>query len=159
MMGGLVVAGLMQDLLMSAFSPEDDDGLKTYDKIPDYILEHNFVVLDPFGISERGYLKIPMPYLMNAFFNAGRMTSKALRGGVSPGAAIYSVMGTALNSLNPFGSGGNAFLNFVAPTFMDPLVDVATNTDFTGRHIAPDDNIYGGGDKASQRNWNNTKPA
>jgi hypothetical protein len=159
MMGGLIVAGLMQDLLMSALSPEDDDGLKTYDKIPDYILEHNFVVLDPFGISERGYLKIPMPYLMNAFFNAGRMTSKALRGGVSPGAAVYSVMGTALNSLNPFGSGGNAFLNFVAPTFMDPLVDVYTNTDFTGRHIAPEENIYGGGDKASQRYWNNTNPA
>jgi hypothetical protein len=42
---------------------------------------------------------------------------------------------------------------------MDPLVDVATNTDFTGKHIAPEENIYGGGDKASQRYWNNTNPA
>jgi hypothetical protein len=156
MMGGLIVAGLMQDMIMSALSPEDDDGLKTYDKIPDYILEHNMVFMTPW--TTRGYIKLPMPYLLNAFYNAGRITSKALRGGTSPGDALYSAMGTAIDSLNPFGSGGNAFLNAVAPTVLDPLIDIATNTDFTGKHIAPEESVTGGGDKASQRYWNNTDP-
>jgi len=156
---GLIVAGLMQDLLMSALSPTDDDGLKEYDKIPDFILEHNIVLLDPFGMTKRGYIKLPMPYLMNAIYNAGRMTGKAVRGGTSVGDAVYSTMGTMVESLNPFGSGGNKFLNFVAPTFMDPLVDVATNTKFTGQKIAPEEGAYGGDAKASQRYWNNTNPA
>ena len=46
---GVVVAGAVQDLLMSMLSPEDDDGEKTYDKIPEHILERNMVFMDPFG--------------------------------------------------------------------------------------------------------------
>ena len=62
-------------------SDEDEDGVKQYDKIPDYILEHNMVfmlpdVVDPFG---RGYVSIPMPYGMNAFHNVGVTLPRWLR--------------------------------------------------------------------------------
>lgn len=155
--GSVILAGVLQDALMSMISPEDDDGVKQYDKIPAYILEHNLVFMDPFGLSERGYFKIPLPYLMSAIHNAGRVVSAGVRGQMSPGEAFGSLAGTLADSLNPW-SGSNSFLNFVAPTILDPFVDLARNEDFTGRPIAPEASPYGGDEKASQRYWNNTSP-
>lgn len=156
--GAVLLAGLTQDLLMSMISPEDDDGEKVYDKIPDYILESNLVFMDVFGLTERGYFKVPMPYLMNGIYNAGRALSRGMRGGYTPGEAFNSVTGTLVESLNPFGSGGNAFLNFVAPTVMDPFVDLYTNKKFSGAPISPPENPFGVSEKDSQRYWNNTNP-
>ena len=39
-----VVAGFLQDQMLSMMSEEDEDGQKVVDKIPDYVLEHNFVI-------------------------------------------------------------------------------------------------------------------
>lgn len=150
-------AGLVQDILMSMLSEEDEDGVLQYDKIPDYILEHNLVYMDPFGISERGYFKIPLPYLMNGIYNAGRAAAASARGRYTPVEGAGSIVGTLIDSLNPW-AGTNSLLNFVAPTIADPIVDLATNLDFTGAPIAPPENPFGTSEKASQRYWNNTSP-
>lgn len=155
---GILAAGFMMDLLNALLSEEDDDGRLAYDKIPDYILEHNWVLPDLFGMSERGYYKIPMPYLMNGIFNFGRSVSRGMRGGYTPGEAMTSGVGTMAEALNPFG-GMHSFLNFVAPTVLDPFVDLARNEDFTEAPIAPPEPPFGVSDVASQRYWNNTNPA
>lgn len=151
-----VAAGALQDIIMSAISGIGDDGEKKYDKIPDHILETNMIILNP--ASETGYIKIPMPYLFNAAWNAGRAISRGIRGGYTIGETMNTVMGTAVSSLNPWGSGGS-FLNFVAPTVVDPLVDLTTNINFADAPIAPEKDMYSSVDLPAQRYWNNTSPA
>jgi hypothetical protein len=155
--GAVLLAGIMQDVIMSMISPEDDDGENQYDKIPNHILEHNIVFMDPFGISERGYAKLPMPYGMNAIFNAGRTVSRAMRGGYSFGEAANSMFGTMLDTMNPLG-GTYHWLNAVAPTVLDPFIDVYRNTGFDEKPIAQAESPFGVDKVASQRYWNNTNP-
>lgn len=156
---GVLTFGAMQDMLMSILSPEDDDGEKTYDKIPQHILEHNLVFLDPFGMSERGYFKFPLPYLMNGIYNWGRAASRTARGKYTTGEFMETGFMTMVDSLNPWG-GSNSFLNFVAPTAIDPVVDLYQNEDFTGKPIAPPLNPFDNtGENRSQQYWNNTNPA
>jgi hypothetical protein len=153
----VLVAGALQDMLMSMLFAKDDDGISQYDKIPEYVLQNNVVLADPFGLSNRGYFKIPMPYLMNSIWNAGRVASAAVRGHYTPGKAVNSMLGPFIESINPWG-GSNSFANFVAPTIADPIVDLIRNENFAGNPIAPPPNPYGGDEKASQRYWNNTSP-
>lgn len=149
----VIVAGAAQDMLMAALSPVGEDGESEYDKIPDYVLQTNMIFWNPFA--EKGYIKIPMPYLFNAVWNTGRVLSRTARGGYSVGEGMSSIFGTALESMNPWGSGGS-FLNFVAPTVVDPLVDLSMNTDFKGTPIAPEKDPFSATDIPSQRYWNNT---
>jgi hypothetical protein len=60
---GVVVAfGMLQDQLNSLLSDDDEDGEKKYDKIPEYALEHNWIFMDPLGLTDNGYIALPMPY-------------------------------------------------------------------------------------------------
>ena len=152
---GVVVAGVLQDVLNSMLSDVDDDEKKQYDKIPDHILKRSFVLMDPFQISERGYFSFPMPYGFNAFFNMGREMSKAARGESSPMKAAGNIAGTFIDSFNPIG-GSESFYNFMAPTIIDPLVDIGMNRDFTGRPIVPERGSFGVQLPESQKYWNNT---
>ena len=151
-----IAAGALQDIIMSALSPTGDDGQKEYDKIPEQVLETNMILFNP--LSERGYIKIPMPYLFNAAWNAGRAFMRTARGGYSMGEGLNSIAGTAAESLNPWGGGGS-WLNFVAPTVLDPAVELVANKNFMEAPIAPPENPYGVGDIPAQKYWNNTSPA
>ena len=152
---GIMVAGLMQDALNSMLSGEDEDGEKVYDKIPDYILKRSFIMMDPFGLTERGYLSFPMPYGFNAFFNMGREMGKVARGASTPMDGAGNILGTFVDAFNPVG-GSNSFFNFVAPTIADPLVDIARNRDFADRPIVPERGGFGVQTPDSQKYWNNT---
>jgi hypothetical protein len=152
---GIMVAGLMQDALNSMLSGEDEDGEKVYDKIPDHILKRSFIMMDPFGLTERGYLSFPMPYGFNAFLNMGREMGKVARGASSPMDGAGNILGTFVDAFNPVG-GSNSFFNFVAPTIADPLVDIARNRDFADRPIVPERGGFGVQPPESQKYWNNT---
>lgn len=149
-----IAGGVLQDALMQMLSAVGADGESEYDKIPESILETNIILPNPF--SERGYFKIPMPYIFNAAWNAGRAFSRTLRGGYSVGEGMGSIMGTLADAINPWGGGGT-FLNYVLPTIADPLADLATNKNFMGSPIAPPENPYASGTEIpSQKYWNRT---
>jgi hypothetical protein len=145
----------MQDALNSMLSGEDDDGEKIYDKIPDHILKRSFIMMDPFGLTERGYLSFPMPYGFNAFFNMGRELGKVARGASSPMDGAGNILGTFADAFNPLG-GTESFYNFVAPTIADPFIDIGMNRDFAGRTIVPERGGFGVQTPDSQKYWNNT---
>ena len=153
----VTAAGLLQDQLNSMMSDEDDDGRKIYDKIPDYILEHNLIIMDPFGISDRGYTAIPMPYGLNMAHNIGRATSQALRGGTTAGKATSSIVGTIVDTVNPLG-GTESFANFAAPTVLDPFIDVLENEDFSKKPIYKE-GYPGDRTPDSQKYWSTTNPS
>ena len=112
---------------------EDEDGVKDYDELPRYILEHN-LIFPTFGLSEDKFIKIPLPYGLNIATNFGRSLARASRGEYTVGQASRSIFGTAFESLSPFGGFDN-FYNFASPTFADPFVSVAINEDYKGDPI------------------------
>lgn len=155
LVAGIVAAGALQDMLNRMLSgDEDDNGVKDYDDIPDYVLETNWVFMLP---GSKEYISIPMPYGFNFFHNAGRNMSNAFSGSPvhNPGKSAMSTLMTAISSFNPIG-GVNSPLNFIAPTFADPLVDLATNKDFAGNDIVPERPTFGLEVPDSQKYWANT---
>jgi hypothetical protein len=143
--------------LNALLSEEDEDGLKQYDKIPDYILEHNFILPDPFGFSERSYIAIPMPYGLNMAHNIGRATSRAMRGGYDAGEATKTIIGTVANTINPLG-GAESVANLAAPTIADPFLNVMQNVNFAGNPIFKEA-FPGDTAPESQRYWSTTNPS
>ena len=162
--GGVVVAGILQDIINRALSGDDDDnGVTDYDDIPDYVLQTNFVMMDPLGIVPRtknggqGYFAFPMPYGFNAFWNLGRNMSAGVSGSPvhNPGKSAMNGLMGFLDAFNPLG-GVQSVWNFIAPTFADPLVDVITNKDFAGNDIVPERPSFGLPVPDSQKYWSNT---
>ena len=152
---GLLVAGFLQDQMLAAFSEDDEDGQKIYDKIPDYVLEHNYIL--PFGFGDRGYTSIPMPYGMNAFVNFGRSLSRYARGGYTEGQFFESGVMTAIDAFNPLG-GTESFFNFAAPTVIDPAVDLLENEDFAQKPVYKEGSPFGTPQPSSQLHWSTTSP-
>lgn len=154
---GIITAGFMHDVINAMMSGMDEDERKIYDKIPDDVLERNYVLMDPFGLSERGYYALPMPYGFNAFFNMGRNLSRVSRGEGEPMKTAGSIVMGFVDAFNPIG-GTQSFFNFVAPTILDPFVDLYSNRNFADRPIVPERSGFGPQSPDSQRFWSNTFP-
>lgn len=136
-LGGLVVFGMLQDQINSLMSGSGEDDEPLYDKLPDYKLENNIILMDPFGITEKGYIAIPLAYGANAFVNLGRSMSRNFRGEYTTSQTVTSIGSTFIDAFNPVG-GTESFLNFVVPTALDPVVALSMNMDFSGRRIYPE---------------------
>lgn len=155
MIAGIALAGFLNDSMNSMMSDTDPDGTLTFDKVKDWQLQNRMVFMDPFGMTERGYIAIPMPYGFSAFYNFGRSFSRALRGGYEPGEAMASALGGIVNSFNPI-TGSHSLANFVAPTVVDPIVDIYGNKDYKNDPIYKQPSQYGVQAPSSQLHWNNT---
>ena len=132
--GGIMAVGALMDTINAFFSDEDEDGIKEVDKIPDYVAEHNWVIMTPF-LEDTPYFSLPMPYGMNMLYNTGRAAAQYVRGGKRIDQASKSIGSTLLEVVNPLG-GSEHFLNFALPTVVDPFVSLyGTNKDFSGRDI------------------------
>ena len=154
--GGLIGYGLMQDFINSVISEEDEDEVLVYDKIPDYILEHNLVIATG-GLTDRGYIAIPMPYGLNAAVNTGRALGRTLRGEYSASEGANSMIMTAVDALNPLGGTEN-MANFAAPTVADPFIDIMRNENFAGVPIFKSQ-YPGDQSPDSQRYFNSVSPS
>lgn len=157
-LGGLFLFGLIQDQINSMMSEKGEDDEPLYDKLPDYKLENNIVLMDPFGLTDKGYIAIPLAYGANSFVNLGRAMSRNLRGGYTTSEAATSMVTTFIDAFNPVG-GTESFLNFVVPTALDPVVALSMNLDYSGRRIYPEA-FPGSIPKAnSQTYFSSTSPA
>lgn len=154
--GAVMVAGFMQDMIMSMLAGEDDEtGENKYDQIPDYILQNKMIFVDPTGVSENGFLSLAMPYGYNGAHNMGRALSRLIRGRYEVQDAVGTTVSTIVDAFNPLGA-SSSLLNFAAPTLADPIVDLYLNTDWAGRNIYPKTNPFQPDIPLSQRHWNNT---
>ena len=154
---GIIAAGVLQDQINSLLSDEGEDGKLTYDKIPEYVLEHNFIIMNPF--SERGYISIPMPYGLNMAHNVGRAMSQLARGGTDLKGAGNSIVGTTIDTLSPIGGIWDYGIdNAVAPTIADPFIDIISNEDFTGKPVFKE-GFPGDRTPSSQLYWSTTSPS
>lgn len=157
--GSIIVAGFIMDQLAAAMSDDDDDEEKIYDKIPPHVLESNIVVMDPMGLTSRGYFTIPLPYGLHMAFNAGRSLSRASRGEYSAGQATQSILNNVLDTINPIG-GSESFANFVFPTVADPFIDMLENEDYANKSIYKEALAFDRTpEPRSQMYWSTTSPS
>jgi len=146
-LAGLAVAGFAIDMMNAFLSPEDDEGLNEYDDIPEYILEHNIIIMIPEPFRSEGgrpYVSIPLSYGLNFFYNTGRALSSYGRAKytgsnhVNELETASSIGRTLLEIINPLG-GSEHFMNFAAPTIADPFISIyGHGKDYMGRDIRPD---------------------
>lgn len=155
-LAGVMVAGLALELLNAMVSGDDDDGESYYDKIPEFEKQRNIIIMT--GAGEGDYIKLPLPYGYNVFFGAGRAVGEVWRrGGKGWQDSAVSLFQTAADSFNPVGGAGS-LLNILAPTAIDPAVDLTLNRDFTDRPIMPENNPFGPPEPDSQRAWPGVGP-
>ena len=154
--GGLVLYGMLQDQINGLFSgDEDEDGIKDYDELPKYILEHN-LVFPTLGLMDDKFITIPLSYGLNMAVNFGRALSRTARGEYTAGEATNTIIGTAVESLSPIGAFDH-FLTFALPTVVDPFISIAINEDYKGDPIYKESPTFSSTPKPdSQQYWSNT---
>lgn len=154
--GSMIVAGAVVAMMNAALGGDDDDGVPWYDKISDYDKSTNLIFMIP-GSGGR-YIKIPMAYGYNIFPDLGRQLVDVFRGHTRPLDAASHWLFNALNSFNPIG-GQESLANFIAPTVVDPAVDIfVDNRDYADRPIMPDQPAFGPHVPDSQRFWPSVPP-
>lgn len=153
--GGIVVSGALMELANLAAGGEDDDGVPWYDKIPDHVKERNWIVMIPGGNGK--HIKIPMPYGYNLFHNAGRLTMEAMRGHKTAAEAAGRTIAVGFDSFNPLGS-ASTLLQWLAPTVVDPAVQIGENVAWYGGPVMPEQNPFGAPVPDSQRAFKSINP-
>jgi hypothetical protein len=107
--------------------------------------------VNPFAKGEEDAVafKFPLPYGYNVPFilgkKIGHMARPALGMKVKPGMTVWKaaadVLGAAVDAFNPVG-GVSTLLQFITPTPIKPLAEIAENKNFAGQPVAPEQNPF-----------------
>ncbi|EHL6627492.1 hypothetical protein KFL82_004716 [Salmonella enterica] len=134
-------AGYLIASLNRAGAGQDDDGVNWYDKVPDYVKEHNLVIMKSlFGGKPGEYWSIPLPYGYNMFFLLGGTAEGGICGDLKATRAAGNIVGGLLGAFNPLGSEDSktltgTLLKNATPTIFRPAMDLAMNENFMGTQI------------------------
>lgn len=144
-----VGAGYLLGSLNRAGAGQDEDGVNWYDKVPDYVKEHNLVIMKSlFGGKAGEYWSIPLPYGYNMFYLLGSTAEGVTRGNLTASKAAGNIVGGMLGAFNPLGSEdsktltGTLFKN-AAPTILRPVADLWANESFMGTPIYQENFLTG----------------
>ena len=161
LVGSVVVMGFAMDWLNALTSgDEDEDGTVDYDDLNEYKLAHSITLPDLNG--DGTFVTIPLAYGINMFYNFGRSLANLTRGAAgfnntyTPMQATTSTLGTVVETINPFG--GNNVGTFLAPTALDPVVELTTNKNFMDGPIYKELSPYEQYKSRSSLYWSTTSP-
>lgn len=128
--GGLGL-GILQALMLAAAGYDDDE-------IPEFV-KARALIIPLFGDGKQ-FISIPYPLGLHVIPNTGRVLAElVLNGGKDIGRRSVEAIGEIAAAFNPLG-GGNVLtahgaLTTVAPTLVDPIIDLAANRNFAGNPI------------------------
>ena len=155
-----MLAYMAQAAIARMMMPDDDDGLNTYDKIPDYIKNSNIIIPSPSG--DGGYVKIPLPYGFNIFWTMARnlLDSYHAKANDSQGpsftAAGNAIMKSLFDNFTITGSPDEGWTMFV-PAFAKPFAQLSANVNFAGNPIYPEStHLVRGHIPDSEKYWSTT---
>lgn len=136
---GVFATGIALELFNYLISGDDDDGENKYDKIPEWVRDRNIIIMNPFGNGD--YVMIPMAYGYNLPYLAGQEAMRMFRGKSGPLEGSARIAGATIDAFNPMGTNplgaAGSFWQFVAPTMLDPGVQVLENKTWYGGPIQP----------------------
>ena len=163
--GSVIAFSFVLDMLNRALSDdENEDGIKDYDAMPESDLNRNlYIPVDKLGIPGINEpLQIPLALgPIGAFFSLGRNLSRAINGfmnprqPVSPLGSVGRVIVSSADAINIVGDTTRP-INFFAPWYLDPIVDLTLNKRWTGGDIAPP--AYDSTKPNFQRYYSTTNP-
>lgn len=128
--GGLGL-GILQALMLAAAGYDDDE-------IPEFV-KARALIIPLFGDGKQ-FISIPYPLGLHVIPNTGRVLAElVLNGGKDIGRRSVEAIGEIAAAFNPLG-GGNVLtahgaLTTLAPTLVDPIIDLAANRNFAGNPI------------------------
>ena len=135
MIGGVLMgmmSGMAGALIMGGGGADDE-----WNKIPEFTKERSIII--PLGRED--YVAVPMPLGFHVFPNIGRkMVDFAMHDDPTKnrGGHLVDLALIALNAYNPLGGSEN-ISQMLTPTWLDPVVALWTNTDWTGKSIYKED--------------------
>ncbi|EAM2922990.1 hypothetical protein A6833_25580 [Salmonella enterica] len=144
-----VGAGYLLASLNRAGAGQDEDGVNWYDKVPDYVKEHNLVVMKSlFGGKQGEYWTFPLPYGYNMLYMLGGTAEGGASGNLKPTKAAGNIVGGMLGAFNPLGSEDSktltgTLLKNLSPTLPRAFIDYAMNENFMGTQIRRENAPWG----------------
>jgi hypothetical protein len=125
---GSLLWGSIQAMMLAMAGFEDDEP-------PEFVKQRNFII--PYGDGK--YLAFPMPLGFNVLPTLSRLaTEGVLTGGDKIPEKIVAALDASMDMFNPIGNAGISSQT-IAPTFLDPIVGLLENKDWTGQKIARED--------------------
>ena len=118
----MAVAITMMNLAMSD-DDEAEKGLKNYTNIPDYVRMRNIVI--KYGPGKTDYFRIPLMFGLQVPYLIGENITLVMTGQITIEQAAANTIVGIINTYNPLGYGSP--LSVLAPTLVDPFVDIAMN--------------------------------
>jgi hypothetical protein len=134
--GGLAGAAFVMDIVNRALAGDDDDTKRNrYDLINEFEKSRNWIIMGPDG----KYVKVPLPLGFHIFHNAGRLLADAMNRKDPRNAAEYgwAFASTVLDAFNPMGNVASVG-QLLAPSVLDPAVQLAENKNFMGGKVYRD---------------------
>lgn len=160
---GITAASFAWAAGMREWGGEDEDGVPYWDKIPKGVRERNLVIPSILWGGEPGdYVKIPLPYGYNIFYNLGDAAEAAFNSDTRKAGDLAGEMALSVYaSFIPLGSpvGDNAAESALlagAPTITKPIVELVANKNFFGGPIYRENDPYGAELRDSQMSMKST---
>lgn len=131
---GGVSLGVLQAVMLLLAGYDDDE-------IPEFVKSRAFII--PLGKDAEGkkqFSTIPYPLGLHVLPNTGRVLAElTLSGGDDAGPKALDAVGEIASAFNPLGGGNiftpDGFLRTIAPSVVDPIVELGANKNFAGAPI------------------------
>lgn len=146
--GGLAVAGFLLDIFNRMAVGDDDETKRNrYDLIPEFDKARNWIFMNPMRPGE--FIKVPLPLGPHVFHNAGRLLADSIHRKNPRDAVEYgwALGGTLIDAFSPLGPAAS-FGQLLAPSLLDPVVQLAENKSFTGGPVFKSADRFGAKDPA-----------
>ena len=165
--GGMIIASYGLAAINRQIGGDDDDGIAYFDKIPHSIRERNLIVMNPNyqeGSGNHQYVKVPLPYGFNFFWNLGDSFEAMVNGSERRKKDLFGgIIGSFMTAFSPLSMHSvkedagivEAGLLTASPSIIVPAAEIAFNTNFFGSDIYRE-NFPAGAQRTDAHNYYNS---
>ncbi|MCP4490448.1 MAG: hypothetical protein GY820_24480 [Gammaproteobacteria bacterium] len=132
--GGIVAASFALSLLNRLMAGDDEDGVGQWEKTQEWVKQDYWIFMYPDGSGRR--VTIPVPWGYNVFHSVGIQLEHVIFGDKPAPEAVGNVGLAVMDAFNPLGQSAS-LSQWLAPTVVDPVVQVSENQTWYGGTIYP----------------------
>ena len=128
---GLMAMGFFLNYINRQIDEEE------FEYLDAYVRDSNWVYILPNG----KHLKFRLPFGYSFFVALGGISADAVYGDLKMSDAMKRIFVAGVDAFNPFGS-TSSLMQLIAPTFIDPIVQISENKTFYGSPLRPEQPPY-----------------